>query len=279
MSSPNRAKKQPPAPARSRTLRFVDRTGPPEVLIFAATVATGLWSWLANVVTQPQDFTAFAWLFFGASIVGAMLQMVMFAFVRAPGTFRERASLQSVSKAGSGSGVVFWGVPILFAVGLVLVTPPSTPATAFDPSMSIYQVIFLVAGLSLASTLLGGFVLFGLVVLPLMWIIAGALPEQEPAPGRPAAAVSRGELVTGGLLLFAVAGFGVAMYAVAPNVTGGAFGTRLRMLEQLSALLTLRGDLLASAIVVLCLAAIVVLVVLNHRYASRRTLSNTSAQR
>ncbi|MGN6761269.1 MAG: hypothetical protein ACTHJI_08095 [Leifsonia sp.] len=279
MSSPNRTKKQPPAPTRSRLLLFVDRTGPAELLILALTVAVGVWSWLTYVVAQPQDFTAFAWIFFGASIVGSLLQAVMFTFVRASGTFRERASLRSFSQSGSGSGVVFWGVPILFAIGLLIVTPPSTPAAAFDPSMSIYQVIFLLSGLSLAACLLGGFALFGLVVLPVMWIIAGALPERAPAPGRPAAAISRGELVTGGLLLFAVAGFGVSMYAVAPEVTGGAFGTRLRMLEQLGALVTLRGDLPASAMVVICLVAIVVLVVLNSRYASRRVRASTTAQR
>lgn len=250
-----------------------------EVLIFAFTVGIGVWSWLAYAVAVPQDFSTFAIVFLGVSVLGATVQMVMFAFVRQQGTFRERASFQSVTRPGTGIGIVFWGVPVLFAVALPAVTPPSTPADAFDPSMSIYQVMFVMVLLSLAATVFGAGVLFGLVVLPVAWIIAGALPERAPASGRVVAGtVSRGELVTGGLLLVAGAGFGVAMFAVAPAVTGGGSGTRMRMIEQLSALVTLQGNVVASVLVVLCVVAMVVLIVLNRRFAARRIHSATNAR-
>lgn len=281
MTSPNRTKRtaSAPTPSRSRILRFVDRIGVAELLIFAGTVGFGLWSWLAYVVAPSQDFPTFTVLFLGVSVLGGTLQVIMFAFVRASGTFRARVSLASVTESSSGSGVVFWGVPVLLAVGLLVTTPPSTSATGFDPSMSIYQVMLLMVVLSLAATI-SGFVLFGMVVLPVAWIIAGALPERASAPGRAIdSTVSRGELVTGGLLLFAVGGFSVAMYAVAPNVTGDGFGTRMRMIEQLSAFLTLRGDMFASVVVVLCVVAMVVLVILHNRYASRRVRSGTSPER
>lgn len=268
---------RPPAPARRggkgaashrpALLRFVDGLGPTEIVIFAATIAVGVWAWFGYVLVPQarQDFPTFTIVLCVASGLGALLQVCCLVFLRSPGSLRDRIGFRSVQV--KGVAVVFWAPPILLALVFLAVTPPGTSAAGFDPGMSIYQVIFVTALICLIFTALGALVVFSAIVLPVTWIVIAMRPQTARDRAEPAA-ISRAEYLYGGLTVLCAVGFGISMNAVSSDVDDRF--TRLRMLQQLLSLVTLQGNAVASILAVLFAVCIVVLVVLSNRATRQR---------
>lgn len=263
-----------PSGGRSKLLGFLGRIGMAEVVVFALTVALGVWSWLAYVVNGPQDFPTFTIVFLGVTLLGAATQMIFFLFVRPVASVRARLTLQSVGNARSGSSVVLWGPPVIYAVVFLLVTPPTTPAAGFDPDMGIYQVMGLVILLSLVATAVGTLALYCVIILPLVLILNGVLPAARDARGRTVpSVVSRTEYVCGGLIILLAVAFAILMQFVggaSASLGIGAQSSYGRMLQQLVAFVTFNGAPVASILAVGCLIAIAILIVISNRATARR---------
>lgn len=254
-------------PRRPALLRFLDGLGRTELVIFAATVAIGVWAWFTYVLVPPsrQDFPTFTILLCVVSGIGALLQVIALVFLRSSGTLRDRLTLRSVHV--KGSAVVFWAPPILFGLVFLAVTPPGTSAAGFDPDMNIYQVIFITVLICLIFTALGALAVFAAIVVPVAWILLAILPEKSRERGEPGV-MSRAEYLYGGLIVLCAVGFGISMNAVASGADDHF--TRLRMAEQLLSLVTLHGNVVASILVVFFVACIVTLVILSNRATRRR---------
>jgi hypothetical protein len=253
----------------SRILRFLARVGTTEIVIFGLTVGIGVWSWLSLVVRSPQDFASFATIFLATSFIGAALQMIFYLFVRPNGSLTARLTLSTKTASHSGSSVVYWAPTLIFAVVFLIVTPPGTSGAGFDPGMSIYQVIVMMLLLGLVATLIGSLLLYCIVVIPLAMILRGVLPDAADAGGqRSSSSMTRTQYVCMGLIIIVIVVLAVSMTFVAPGATSASsFG---RMGQQFVALISLQGVFGASALVLGCVVALVVLVIISNRSAKNQ---------
>lgn len=79
MASSERTK---PASGRPSVLRFLDRLGLTEWLVYALTVVVGVWSWQTYVVAHPQHVDLFMTTYFVTIMVGALIQTIFAVYVR-----------------------------------------------------------------------------------------------------------------------------------------------------------------------------------------------------
>jgi hypothetical protein len=266
---PATSPKPPTKPAKKwRPFGFLDRIGATEMIVFALTVGIGVWSWLAYVVHTPQDFPTFTVIFLGVTLLGSAVQMVFFLFVRPSGSLRARVTLESLGSSRSGTSVVFWAPTVIYGVVFLIVTPPGTSGAGFDPDMNIYQFIALIVALSLIATAFGSVLLYCFVILPLVLLLHGILPEAPDSSSQSASAMSRTEYVCLALIILSAVTFGISMAFIAPGATSASsFG---RMGQQFLALVSLQGLPVPSIIVIGCVAALIVLGIISNRAARKR---------
>jgi uncharacterized membrane protein len=253
-------------------LRFLARIGTTEVLILGITVGIGVWSWLTYVVRSPQDFAAFGTLFLATNLIGAVLQMIFYLFIRPYGTLAARITLSTKGASHAGSSVVYWAPTVVFTVVFLIVTPPGTSGAGFDPDTSIYSVMAIMVLLGLLATLVGSLLLYCIVVIPLAMILRGILPTApDPDSERTSSPMSRTQYVCMGLIIVTIVVFAVSMTLVAPGAASpSSYG---RMGQQFGTLISLRGVLAPSIIVIGCVVAVVVLGIVNNRSAAKRSRS------
>lgn len=238
-----------------------------EWLVLAVTVTVAVWSWLTFVVADPQDWDSWGLVFCWSLVAGATLQAILVLYGRPRGSLRSRLSFRSVQGTLAGGWILLLAPPVLVGVALVVLTPPGTPVDGFDSGMGLYQAVAVVTMLALVMTVLGAGGVFTLVVMPLGFILAAALPSEEETVPSGFGEMSRSQLAIGGLLILATLGFGVSMTGI---IESSADSTRERMADQVIALVTGTGDLVATVAALLFVAAIVALLVINRRIESRR---------
>lgn len=255
--------------SRARALvTFLERIGITEVVIFGLTVGISVWSWLTFVVRSPQDFPTFAGTFLIVNLVGAAVQMIFYLFVRPQGSLTARLTLSTTTVSHAGSFVVYWAPTPIYTLMFLALTPPDTSGAGFDPGTGIYQVILIMLLLGLLATLVGAALFYCLVVLPLVMILRGILPEAHDATGRPTSSISRTQYASMGLFILAIVLFAVSMTFVAPGANSpSSYG---RMGQQFETLISLSGVRWSSIVAFASLTAMVVLGVINNRAADRR---------
>jgi hypothetical protein len=235
--------------------RVIDQLGTPTLVVIAANLAVSLWAWLAYVLTAPRDFLVFVITLMVATTIASAVQISLVALTPVLRDARGRLASFAVQFAST----------LLLGAVVLAITPPGTPADDFIRGGSIYQVIGVSLLLSLVSVYLGAAV-FYLVLLPLSLLLRAisGRKARSAVGGNDSTfeQMSRAELAATGGILLATLGFGISMYFVFPDA--GQTVTRLRMLDQLGALITFRGNLTASASALFCVVVIVVLVIVNN---------------
>lgn len=246
--------------------RFLPGIGRLQIVVFAAAIGLGVWSWLAYVVRPDQDFPVFTIVFCAVNALGALVQAVYLVYVRGPGSLRARLTLRAIPDIPRGAAGAFWAPPVVFGLVFLAVTPASTPTAGFDPELNIYQVIGITVLLCLCSIAVGGMAVFCLVVLPIAWLLAAVIPDRDATDSGEPEIMSRGEYLFGGLIIVFALGFGIAMNAVIDTYGD----SRTAMMTQFLALVTLRGDPAASIAAVCFVAGTVVATLLARRAGRRR---------
>lgn len=246
-----------------------------ELSVFALSCVLGIWSWLAFVVSTPQDYMAFTLVYWIGLIVASTVQMVMVVVVRRRGAKDLSEAFASIPKSLS---YLLLAPIIVVAVAMLIVTPPGTPTAGFDEDFSsIYQIIGLFVLLALVAVALGVGVVFLLIVLPVLAVVVslrkGSAASIESFSGGLA---SRGELVCGALILPAALAFGTAIYSVAPDAGSGL--TISRMGAQFMMWVTFQGELMPSIAAWIALAAMIALVSAYNVQYSRRMRREVTGQ-
>ncbi|SEB49683.1 hypothetical protein SAMN04489806_0860 [Paramicrobacterium humi] len=256
-----------PASASDKVRAAVGRLGMLEISVFALSCVLGIWSWLAFVVSTPQDYAAFTLIYWIGLIIASTVQMVAMLIVRNRGA---RDLGDALTSTPPSLPYLLLGPIVVVAVAMLIVTPPGTPTAGFDDDFSsIYQIIGLFVLLALIAVALGAGVVFLIIVLPVLAVAVsmrkGSAASIERFSGGLA---SRGELVCGALILPAALGFGVGMYFVAPDAGSGL--TANRMLVQFLMWVSFQGELLPSVVAWLCLALMIGLVTAYNVQYGRR---------
>ena len=266
---------------RPTLLRLLDRIGLIEILVLAITAGLCIWAWLAFVVADEPDFESFT-IFYGIVLAaGGTFHVVMLMYCRSSGSARARLSFGAPVREGvTPSGI--WGnvfelgntlmilAPVVvFAVTILILTPPTTPADNFDPDMGLYHVILLITMLGVVFTALGAGVITMLVVMPLALLVAAFLPKDRDIQGRTLPGrTSTADLVIMGSIVLASVGFALAV-TCAPSQTSSSTRTA-RMLEQFVSFVTFSGNPVLTLIGWLCLAVIVSAVVADRRLNAKK---------
>lgn len=267
MTSRRPSKKGPTPDARPSVFRVLAHVRPLEWAVLALTVAVTVWAWLTFVVTAPQDWDTYFVAFAIATVGGATLQVVLLVYARPRGSLRQRLALGSRGDSGIGGWVLFVAPPVLIPLALLALTPPSTPVDGFDSGMSLYAVIALMVLLTLLLTGIGAGVVFLLIVLPLGFLIAAALPRDErEVTQSPGLELTRAQLVLMALFVLLTVGFAVSMASVARGV---AESTRGRMAEDFVAFITGTGEPVATVSAWFFIVAITVTIVAHNRVEAR----------
>lgn len=256
-------------------MRVVQQLRLPEWIVLGLTIALALWSWIAYVVGGPQDFGTWGWIFAGSLVIGSVVQMVFFVYVRPSGTLRQRLGFSTMAPV-RGGWIVLLAPAVVIGIILLIVTPPDTSVSDFSRDMSVYQVIGIVTLLSLLFTYLGAGAIFFLIVVPLGLLVAAVLPETAKDATRPSTDWTRTQLVTGGLVVFCVIGFALSITGVAASAASSSRG---RMIDQLIAFITFTGNPVATAATWFFIAAIVVLAIVNNRSTARSHSASTDSAR
>lgn len=232
-----------------------------EWLILAITIAAPVWAWLTYVVGTPQDFDAFFVVFATATIGGALLQVILLAYVRPRGSLRARLSFRTGDPGQRGDWIPLVAPTVVIGLALLVLTPPGTPVDDYDSNLSLYPVIGLITLLTLVLSMLGAGAVFLLVVMPLGWLVASRLPPDARRPKRQAEPeLTPSQLVIVALLILCTVGLAASMTFVDPTTEGSRAE---RVWHDAVALFNATGDPVASASA-WCFALVLALIVVVH---------------